>query len=134
MKIYKITNETDNEIYIGSTCQSLNQRFTRHKTDLKMYNDGRRNYRTSFIILNKQNPKIELLEDLGNVDIEVKLQKEKEYMIRYRDICVNKTLPINDNMIFVVCPLCDKKIKKNGFSTHKKTKKHIELLNNNNNI
>lgn len=131
MKIYKITSETDNQIYIGSTCQKLSQRFSRHKADLKMYNDGRRNYRTSFIILNKQNPKIELIEDLGNVDILEKLQKEKEYIIYYRDQCVNKIMPINNNNNFIMCSICNKKIKKTGLSTHKKSKKHIKLLNNN---
>ena len=30
-KIYKITNCEDNEVYVGSTCQSLSKRFSKHK-------------------------------------------------------------------------------------------------------
>ena len=30
-KIYKITNDFNNEVYIGSTCNALNKRFSQHK-------------------------------------------------------------------------------------------------------
>jgi group I intron endonuclease len=30
-KIYKITNCIDDEVYVGSTCQSLSRRFSKHK-------------------------------------------------------------------------------------------------------
>lgn len=30
-KIYKITNCIDDEVYVGSTCQSLSKRFSKHK-------------------------------------------------------------------------------------------------------
>jgi hypothetical protein len=31
--IYKITNDYNNDIYIGSTCDTLGRRYARHKTD-----------------------------------------------------------------------------------------------------
>ena len=34
-KIYKITNDYNDEIYIGSTCDTLNRRFSCHKRDFK---------------------------------------------------------------------------------------------------
>ena len=30
-KIYKISNDIDDQIYVGSTIQTLNSRFTKHK-------------------------------------------------------------------------------------------------------
>ena len=34
-KIYKICNDVDDEIYIGSTCQSLSQRMAEHRRTTK---------------------------------------------------------------------------------------------------
>ncbi len=34
-KIYKITNDFNDEVYVGSTCDTLNRRFTKHKSDSK---------------------------------------------------------------------------------------------------
>ena len=33
-KIYKITNDYNDDIYIGSTCDSLAKRFSTHKRDM----------------------------------------------------------------------------------------------------
>jgi predicted GIY-YIG superfamily endonuclease len=34
-KIYKITNDYNNEVYIGSTCNKLNKRFSQHRNNCK---------------------------------------------------------------------------------------------------
>jgi len=34
-KIYKITNDFNDEIYVGSTCDTLVKRFSNHKKDSK---------------------------------------------------------------------------------------------------
>ena len=34
-KIYKILNTIDDEIYVGSTCETLSQRMARHRSDMK---------------------------------------------------------------------------------------------------
>src|ERR1700719_1319123 len=34
-KVYKIVNDTDDEIYVGSTCNTLAKRFGDHKYDAK---------------------------------------------------------------------------------------------------
>ena len=36
-KVYKLTNEIDDKIYVGSTCQSLKARLQGHKCDAKRY-------------------------------------------------------------------------------------------------
>ena len=37
-KIYKITNDYNDDIYVGSTCDTLGRRFSRHKADSKYKN------------------------------------------------------------------------------------------------
>ncbi len=32
-KIYKVTNDYNNDIYIGSTCDTLKSRFRKHKSE-----------------------------------------------------------------------------------------------------
>ena len=34
-KIYKITNDYNDDVYIGSTCDTLGRRFSKHKSDSK---------------------------------------------------------------------------------------------------
>ena len=35
-KIYKITNDFNDEVYVGSTCDTLNRRFINHKQESKV--------------------------------------------------------------------------------------------------
>ena len=67
-KIYKIICDTD-EIYVGSTIQSLTRRLDRHKS-------GYRGKATSELLMNK-NPKIILIEDYS-------CRTRKELLIRER--------------------------------------------------
>ena len=47
-KIYKIVDNTTDNIYIGSTCQKyIRKRLSEHVYDYKGYLIGERNYRTS---------------------------------------------------------------------------------------
>jgi hypothetical protein len=61
-KVYKIFSENPDiqQVYIGSTIQKLNHRFTDHKSDMKRSN-------CSFKIIYELDPecKIELIEDYG---------------------------------------------------------------------
>ena len=51
-KIYKIVDNTNNNIYIGSTCEStLTKRLSKHKSDYKRYVDKSIKYTTSFEII-----------------------------------------------------------------------------------
>lgn len=51
-KIYKITNDYNDEVYIGSTCDSLIKRFSKHKRDKKSD-------------VNKNRPLYMLINDIG---------------------------------------------------------------------
>ena len=90
-KIYQITDNTNNNIYIGSTCQSLKTRLSVHKSDYKRFLKGLYNNVKSFDVLKNGDYKIELLE---NCDIKTKqelLERERFY-IENND-CLNKNIP-----------------------------------------
>ena len=75
MKIYKITNDDSNNIYIGKTKQTLEERFKGH-----IY-DG--NQCTSKIVCNGLNPKIDLLYD-GDLFTKMGYNQERNYIDRFK--------------------------------------------------
>ena len=77
-KIYKITNEVNDEIYIGSTCLKLTERFRGHKKSIKKYINFPLYKCINEIGIEKF--KIELIENFpcnNNKELE---QKEGEYI------------------------------------------------------
>ena len=85
-KIYKITNSETKEIYIGSTCQSLNCRMNNHRADFK-----RGGTTSSIEILKYQYPLIVLIEDYP-CNSKYELLKREAFYILNND-CVNKQIP-----------------------------------------
>lgn len=75
-KIYKIIDESNGDVYIGSTIQSLEERFLRHKI-FKEYNKE------------KCNCKIFLIEDYP-CNSKRELEMREQYFIDNTD-CINKT-------------------------------------------
>ena len=92
-KIYKIVDNTNGNIYVGSTTQTyLCQRLQGHVKNYKQYLKGAKNkYMTSFIILENRNYDILLLENVEcNTKDELKV-RERHYIETLK--CVNKNIP-----------------------------------------
>jgi hypothetical protein len=91
-KIYKLTsNQTDN-IYVGSSCSPyLSTRFQNHKGNYKSWLNGNSNYLTSYELLKYDDCKIELIELYPCKCIE-ELTSREAHFIRTLD-CVNKVIP-----------------------------------------
>jgi len=90
-KIYKIVDNTNNNIYIGSTCKTLKTRLTNHKGSYKLFLKGLCNNVRSFDILKNNDYKIELLE---NCDIKTKqelIARERFYIDNNE--CLNHNIP-----------------------------------------
>lgn len=85
-KIYKLWSPSKNLVYYGSTVQTLAQRLTKHKNHYKTY-EKTNHYYSSFIILECEDYKIELIEEYPCNNKEQLLKKEGEY-IRTNE-CVN---------------------------------------------
>ena len=62
-KIYKITDNLSDMVYIGSTYKTLQQRLKTHEINLKNYTNGKYNFVTVFKILENNNYKIDLVEN-----------------------------------------------------------------------
>ncbi len=88
-KIYKLTDNTSDKIYIGSTIQTLQQRLQGHKSSAKSCKDG---YGcASKQIIDNGDYKIELLEEFSCENKTELCQKEQEYLDKYIDYnLVNK--------------------------------------------
>lgn len=89
-KIYKIWSPSENLVYYGSTIQSLAQRLAKHKSGYKRYNNGKRGYCTSFLVLDCEDYKIELVEEYP-CNNKQQLEKQEGEYIKIND-CVNKVV------------------------------------------
>ena len=90
-KIYKIVDNSNDNIYIGSTCDSLAQRLSEHKYDYKRYLKGIFHNITSFEIIKNNDYKIELLEDCNIKTKQGLIERERYYV--ENNVCVNKYIP-----------------------------------------
>jgi len=143
-KIYKIVDNTNDNIYIGSTCDSLKNRLSKHKASYKIFLKGLINNIKSFDIMKNNNYKIELLE---NCDIKTKqelLQRERYYI--ENNECLNKIVPgrnkkeyydVNKDKInikrnqMIDCE-CGRKYTIRNKARHLKSTKHQEFIKSNN--
>jgi len=91
-KIYKLIDNTNGDIYIGSTCISLKKRLKKHKDNYYEYKkkDGRGS--ASYDIIKNNDYKIELLEYFPCKTKQELLNKEREYIENNK--CINKNKPI----------------------------------------
>lgn len=89
-KIYKLWSPSKNLIYIGSTTETLAQRLAKHKNQHKRYNDDntKTNYTTSFLVLDCEDYKLELLEEYPCNNRTQLEKKEGEYI--KNNECINK--------------------------------------------
>lgn len=91
-KIYSIRCYSDDSlVYYGSTTQSLSKRLVNHRSDYKNYLIDKKNYITSFKLLELADCYIEL-EELCPCNTKEELLKQEGYYIRNNQ-CVNKKIP-----------------------------------------
>ena len=79
-KIYKITNDYNDKIYVGSTCESLVKRFSKHKAKSKL--EEVKHY-PLYVLMHEigfDRFRIELLEDCPCEDKYQLRQKEGQYI------------------------------------------------------
>lgn len=119
-KIYKIVNDTTDEVYIGSThLVNLEERLNCHVEAYKAWinRNYRRNYISSFEILKYKNYQINLLETVIFSDINELRKREGYHQLNNK--CVNLNIAgnrprnisiINDDPVFY-CSCCGISIK-----------------------
>ena len=91
-KIYKIIDNSNGNIYIGSTTHKyLSQRLVKHRYAYKLYLEGCKKYMTSFKILENGDYDIMLLENV-NCETKDQLYVRERYYIETLE-CVNMVVP-----------------------------------------
>ena len=88
-KLYKISG--GGLIYIGSTTVSCSQRLAQHRSDYENFKKGKKNYITSFQLLDFDDCMITLIEDFKCERKEQLLAQERFHI--ENNICVNKNIP-----------------------------------------
>jgi len=90
-KIYKLYSPSKNIVYIGSTTQPLCKRLSKHLGDYRAYNkDNNNKYLTSYLVLECEDYKIELLEEYACNNKQQLEKKEGEYI--KNNTCINKNI------------------------------------------
>ena len=88
-RIYRIICDNTNEMYIGSTCQSLSKRLAKHVSHLKLWKKGKSRFISSFPLLERGNYKIVLIEEYPCENKEQLCLRERHYIEQYPE-CVNR--------------------------------------------
>jgi hypothetical protein len=90
-KIYRIISPSKNLVYYGSTIQSLGKRIADHLCNLNRYsNNISKTYYLSFLVLECEDYKIELVENYPCNNKQELCKKEGEYI--KANECVNKNV------------------------------------------
>jgi hypothetical protein len=91
-KIYKIIDNTNGNIYIGSTIQKyITTRLAGHVGDYKSYLNNNQHYMASFEIIKNANYDIILIENI-NCETKEQLHARERFYIESMD-CINKNIP-----------------------------------------
>ena len=90
-KIYKITDRTNDNIYIGSTCRSFKKRLSEHKSEYKRFLKGLYSNIKSFDIIKNNDYKIELIENCEITTKQELLERERYYI--QDNECLNNNIP-----------------------------------------
>ena len=91
-KIYKIVDNTNGNIYVGSTCEAtLAKRLAKHIETFKSYKQGKSSYMSSYKIIQNGNYDIVLLE-LYPCESRDQLHSRERYYIETLN-CINLIIP-----------------------------------------
>ena len=90
-KIYRISCNITGLCYVGSTCETLSHRLSKHAQDYRNYLKGNYHYITSFEIIKNDDYQITLLQAYPCENNRELLDREGWYQKKYWDRSVNRT-------------------------------------------
>ncbi len=153
--IYKIYDNTNGNIYYGSTKEIISKRIAKHRFTYKKYLEGKFNYIKSFDILCNNDYSYCVVEEVEYENKWQLLNRERYYI--ENNECVNKTIPsrtqkqyYEDNKEIIkeykkeyyqnnieiikqkqkekITCECGCEVKRSNLAEHRKTKKHFTYL------
>jgi hypothetical protein len=90
-KIYKIVSDSCDDIYIGSTVQTLAQRLGKHRSDYNQWKKGNARYTRSFSLIERGDYHIILIEPFSCNNQEELTARERHFI--ENNVCLNKVIP-----------------------------------------
>tara|TARA_R110001632_G_C11200245_1_gene403103 strand:+ start:141 stop:650 length:510 start_codon:yes stop_codon:yes gene_type:complete len=150
MRIYRITSPNTELVYVGKTIQTLGQRISGHKSDIKRYLSGKTpNLCTSFKVLECGDAIIELIEETDD-------EGREAHWIRELGACNQRKMEVDwSDLVSVAeyrrkydhkyktenrdalrkwkiekipCDNCGKVISRNNMQKHKRSKRCLEFV------
>jgi len=91
-KIYKIVSNYTDDIYIGSTIQTLSKRMGGHRSRLKKYLTNKHTHTMACDICKFQDAKIYLIEEY-KCESKIELEKRERYFIETMENVINRYIP-----------------------------------------
>ena len=92
-RIYKITCNITNKVYIGSTCSSnLKKRLDMHANSYTAYMKGNYHYLSSFDVLEHGDYRIDLLQIVENCHYKSVLYVHERFHIQNTINCINRNV------------------------------------------
>jgi hypothetical protein len=88
-KIYAIRSYQTDDVYYGSTTQSLSKRLSKHKESYKYWKNGKYHYVSSFEVIKLDDCYIELVEDYP-CNSKSELERREGQIIRAHDDAINQ--------------------------------------------
>ena len=139
-KIYKLVNNADKEIYVGSTCLPLHKRFYKHKSDAKRTPD--RKVYNHLLGIGWDEVKIILIESFP-CENKMELEKRERHYIDQLSPSLNSVRPCvteeerkkgqlkrdqKRRAIDYLCSICQVTCPTDHKSHHNKSKKHLLMV------
>ena len=90
--LYKLSSQSTDKVYVGSTTQLPCQRMAKHKYSHKMYKEGKYPYTTAFEILRYDDCKIEKVSEHDGITKQ-QLRMQEQRLINETEHVVNKNTP-----------------------------------------
>ena len=94
-KVYKLVNDLDDEIYVGSTCEPLHKRLYTHKQKAKIVPD--RHVYKHLLNIGFENVHIVLLENFNCTSKEELLRRERHFIDELKPT-LNRCLPLRTDV------------------------------------
>ena len=85
-KIYKLSSEDSEKVYIGSTCKELRERLIAHEVSYKSHLKGTTHFKSSYEIVKLGNHKIALIEAYPCSNFE-ELRKREQFWMDSNNCC-----------------------------------------------
>ena len=127
-RIYRISAPGCDQVYVGSTRQTLSTRMGKHKYHMRRWQRGAFNYMTSFALVGLVGAQIDLIEEDEYQDIQHMRDREAYWIARLPS--VNRHTPGRSdaesrrisNAVRAPCGICGKLVRRSNQTNHRRTR------------